>query len=440
MDSEVLILFAMLAAFLIGNFAFKLPVSLSMAFGALAGIGTGVATGTIVDSVVAEKGFVLRHLFEGSFVYLDTMLIIATAMIFMSFVQESGAMTALNTVIVTRFHKVPVIMLVLLMFIVMFPSMVTGSSTAAVLSAGAIVAPILIMMGVPKDKTGAIIAVGAVLGMAAPPVNIPALLIAGGVDMPYIGFEAPLFFVLVPIAVFTVLFLGLKYCRNIDLESLKDGLDTETGKKYGLRLYIPLVALVLLLVLCRMFPNALPNLGMPLTFLICAVIAIFTGKRFNVLKTCRDSVKTTIPVLAKLVGVGMFIQVMTLTGVRGQIVVSCLGLSNILLYIAICTVSPAFGAVSAYGSASVLGVPFLLALISILPTNDQTVMAAAMSVIVCMGDLMPPTALAGNYAASLVELKYRKVFKHCVIPMVVGILFAFGVLYFAGASWLKFLT
>ena len=34
--------------------------------------------------------------------------------------------------------------LVLLMLIIMFPGMITGSSTAAVLSAGAIVAPILL--------------------------------------------------------------------------------------------------------------------------------------------------------------------------------------------------------------------------------------------------------------------------------------------------------
>ena len=429
----------MLGAFLLGNFLLKLPVSLSMALGAVVGMLTGVATGVILNSVAAEQGFALRHLFEGAFVYLDTMLIIAMAMIFMSFVQESGAMSALNSLIVTKFSRVPVVMLILLMFIVMFPSMVTGSSTAAVLSAGAIVAPILILMGVPREKTGAIIAVGAILGMAAPPVNIPALLIAGGVDMPYIGFEAPLFFILIPLAIFTVLFLALKYCRHIDLEAIRGSLDMESGKKYGIRLYLPLFVLVVLLVVCRAFPNALPNLGMPLTFLLSALIAVFTGKRFSVLKVGKEAIRTTIPVLAKLVGVGMFIQILTLTGARGWIVVSCLGLSNILLYLAVCTVCPAFGAVSSYGSASVLGVPFLLALISIFPTNNQTVMAAALSAIVCMGDLMPPTALAGNYAAALVELRYSKVFKHCVIPMVVGILYAFAILYFAGSPLLKFL-
>lgn len=120
-------------------------------------------------------------------------------------------------------------MLILLMFVVMFPGMITGSSTAAVLSAGALVAPVLLLIGIPRERAGAIIAIGAIMGMAAPPVNIPAMLIAGGVDMPYIGFEGPLFLVTIPCAIFSVLFLGLRYCKDLDIDKLRRSLDTETG-------------------------------------------------------------------------------------------------------------------------------------------------------------------------------------------------------------------
>lgn len=416
MDIELVVLLCMLGSFLVCNVLFKLPVSLSMAIGA------------IVGALVGGYGIPARHLFEGTFTYIDTVLIIATAMIFMTVIQESGTMAALNSLIVTRFYKIPAVMLILLMMIVMFPAMVTGSSTAAVLTAGSIVVPILDIIGVPRKKIGAIIAIGAVLGMAAPPVNIPALLIAGGVDMPYIGFEKPLFFITIPCAIFTVLLLALGYCRSIDIEALKANLDMETGKKYGFRLYLPIIVLAVLLVACRALPNLLPNLGMPLTFLISAIVGIFTGKRFNVLRTCKEALHTTIPVLGKLMGVGMFIQIMTLTGARGWIVVSCLGLSTVLLYVAMCIVCPAFGAVSSYGSASVLGVPFLLALVSILPNGNQTVMAAALSCIVCMGDLMPPTALAGNYAADLVHERYPQVLKYCAIPFAVTIIYSISTL------------
>lgn len=140
MEFELVIFLVMLGVFLLGNFLLKLPVSLSMAAGAIAG------------ALVGGEGIPLRHLFEGTFVYMDTVLIISMAMIFMTVIQKSGALEALNAVIVSRFHKVPAVMLILLMLIIMFPGMITGSSTAAVLSAGAIVAPILLMMGIPAPR------------------------------------------------------------------------------------------------------------------------------------------------------------------------------------------------------------------------------------------------------------------------------------------------
>lgn len=423
MDIELITFLAMLATFLLANFLVKLPVSLSMVAGA------------VVGALVAGEGIPIRHLFEGTFVYMDTILIISMAMIFMTVIQESGALEALNAVIVSKFYKVPAVMLVLLMVIIMFPGMITGSSTAAVLSAGAIVAPILLMMGIPAPQTGAILAVGSIMGMAAPPVNIPAMLIAGGVDMPYIGFEGPLAFMTFPCAIFTVLFIGLRYCRHLDYEKLKSGLNLEIGKQYGLKLYIPILVVIVLMVGGRALPNVFPNLGMPLIFFIGSVVGLFTGRKFDPIKTVSNAIHTTVPVLGKLMGVGMFIQIMTLTGVRGYIVINCFGFGTLVLYAAVCLVMPAFGAVSSYGAASVLGVPFLLAL---LDSGNQIVIAAALSFICSMGDLMPPTALAGNYAAQIVEQKYSKVLRYCAIPFVVCVLY--GLVTILKSSALGFLT
>lgn len=466
MDQELVILLVMIGAFLLSNFLLHFPVSLGMALSAVLG---ALVYGIFYSGDISGLG---RHLFEGTFTYLDTVLIIAMAMIFMTFIQESGAMGALNNAIVTRFYKKPTIMLILLMIIVMFPGMITGSSTAGVLAAGSIVAPILMLIGVPKDKTGAVIAVGAILGMAAPPVNIPALLIAGGVDMPFSGFDVPLLLITLILGIFTVLFICRKYCRNIDIEELKTHLDSETGKKYGIRVYIPVLVLALVLII-RMIPSILSIFGakggfvdwftqfsskiagiaMPLTFLICALLAIIPGcgKKFNVIKSCKEALNTTIPVLGKLMGVGMFIQILTLTGARGWIVSACLKLASIggtevtftigtiLLLLAIAIVCPAFGAVSSYGSATVLGVPFLIVLMDVkFPAASEIIMACALSTIVCCGDLMPPTALSGNYAADLVGVKYSKVLKHVGVPVAVCIVFCLAVLLLA--EQLKFLA
>lgn len=424
MDIELICLLAMLGSFLLANLLLKFPVSISMVIGAVAG------------ALVGGEGIPLRHLFEGTFTYVDTMLIISSAMLFMTVIQESGALEALNATIVTKLYRHPALMLMMLMLVIMFPGMITGSSTAAVLSAGALVAPVLLLIGIPRAKAGAIVAIGSIMGMAAPPINIPAMLIGGGVDMPYIGFDGPLLLLTLPCAVISVLLLGLRHCRNLDADKLAESLDLEVGKKYGFRLYIPIIVLFVLLVLSKAFLH-FPQLGTCLIFLVSAFIGLFTGRKFNFWDKALKAMDTTIPVLAKLMGVGMFIQIMTLVGARGWIVVSCLSLGITAVYIASLTIMPAFGAISSYGAASVLGVPFLLVLIQAGGHNDIMV-ASCLSFLCCLGDLMPPTALAGNYAAQIVQLKYKFVLKYCVVPFLICIAIALAVL--LNSSFFSFLT
>ena len=115
-------------------------------------------------------------------------------------------------------------------------------------------------------------------------------------------------------------------------------------------------------------------------------------------------------------GVGMFIQIMTLVGVQGFIVVSVLALPAWLMYLGMATSIPLFGAVSAFGAASVLGVPFLLALLG----QNEIMVGSALSLLAGLGDLMPPTALAGIFAAQVVgEENYFRVLKFCIVPAVV---------------------
>lgn len=415
MSHELIIFLAMVGTFVLGCFAVKLPVSISMVLSA------------VVGALVGGQGFPLRHLVEGTFSYVDTILVIACAMIFMKVVQESGALDALASLIIEKFHKVPALLLILIMLVIMFPGMITGSSTAAVLSAGSIMAPVLMMMGIPMLETASIIAMGGLLGMIAPPVNIPAMIIGGGIDIPYVGFELPLTLLTFPLAIFTVLFFGYKYVKKLDYEAVKLKLNNESREKYGFRIYIPILVALVLMVLNKAVP-AFPSLGMPLIFLIGAAVGMFTGNKINIVKVCKDAVQSVLPVLGILMGVGMFIQIMTLTGVRGLIVTSCLSLPEVLLYVAMAISIPLFGAVSSFGAASVLGVPFLLAFMS----QNQIVTAAAISLIASLGDMMPPTALAGIFAAQVVGLeKYTPVLKKCLIPSLVLIIWAILFIVFA---------
>ena len=107
------------------------------------------------------------------------------------------------------------------MLILMLPGMITGSSLASVISAGAIVAPIMKKMGLPKAKVAGIIAFGAILGMVAPPINIPVMVICDVVDIPYTGFDLPLMLLTFPIAIIITLFLSRSFKKQENAELVK---------------------------------------------------------------------------------------------------------------------------------------------------------------------------------------------------------------------------
>ena len=411
---ELVVFFAMTGMFCVLALALRLPIGLCMAAGAL--------TGAAVGGRLLPAGDLLRHLVEGMFSYLDPILIIATATIFMFAIERSGLLGSLANLVVRRFRRTPFVLLAAITLVIMFPGMLTGSSTAAVLTTGALMAPVLVHLGIRADKAGAIIAMAALFGMAAPPVNVPALIIGAGVDLPYVGLDLPLLvFTLVP-ALLCTWALGLRDCRRAmaagAAKDADDDLPPSLFAAHGVKLLLPLVLVGGLLAAERVFPRHVAP-GLPLTFMLGALAAVFTGRRFNFAVASRDAVRAALPILGILMGVGMFIQVMTLTGARGEVVIQALRLPRgwTGLYPVIGLALPLFGAVSSFGAASVLGVPFVLAL----PTGASEIIVntAALSIITSLGDLMPPTALAGLFAAQVVgEKNYLRVLRWCIVPAI----------------------
>lgn len=422
MHLELITFLVIIGVFVACSFWVKLPIGLGMAVASLSG------------AVVAGFGIPIRHLVEGATGFLDILLIIAAAMVFMRVIQQAGTVNFLARKIIVGYHRRPAILLLLLMVLIMLPGMFTGSSTVAVLTAGAIVAPILLTLGVPRVETAAIIAMGGLLGMIAPPVNILVKIIGAGLGMPYVGFTVPLLVMTLFPAFFSVLFLGLKHCQKLQKEEILARLP-ESPRVNGLVLVFPLVVVATLMVGSTILPGIIPDLGLPLIFLIGSGIGLATSRGAQPLTVCREAIRDALPILGILVGVGMVIQIMTLTGARGLVVTGALVLPGGLLYPAIATSIPLFGAVSAFGAAAVLGVPYIHALAG----GNPIIGAAALSLIGSVGDLMPPTALAGIFAAQVVGIdNYFVVLKKCMIPAFLIIIM--GIIFILFCTAFEFLT
>jgi hypothetical protein len=177
----------------------------------------------------------------------------------------------------------------------------------------------------------------------------------------------------------------------------------------------------------KTFPQWFPDLRLPLTFLIGAALAAVTGKRVVMLSAARAGVSEILPVAGILVGVGMLIEMLTLTGLRGAIVVGSLAIPSGFLFIGIAVILPLFGGISVYGGASVLGVPFALALLG----RNQVVVLSALSLIGAMGSYIPPVAFTPVVTAGVIGEPYLPIVRRCLGPAVAAVLLGTVILVYA---------
>lgn len=416
LSMELITLLAMIGSFLILVAVLKFPAGLATTGAAILGL---IVSGNIGN---------VRHLVEGTFGYFDVMLIIAVAMVFMNALEKSGILKEISTRMVRRFGGKILPLTLVSMFLVMVPGMLTGSSTAAALTTGRFMLPVLIGAGFSRTKAAAMVAIGSLLGMVAPPVNVPVMLIGSGIDMPYVGFDIPLLILTVPLAIL----LSFWFAFSVKGPALENAVSGEQGASEipGFKVYIPLLVVLGLMVLSRIPMGVHIDLGIPLMFAVGTVSALFCGKRIRIWDTIVGGVGSTLPVMGILVGAGVFVQVMTLAGVRGLIVTTALDIPSSWLILVAAISMPLFGAISVYASSTVMGVPIVLALLG----NNEIMTAAALSLMAGIGDLLPPIAIVPTLVTQAIDASpefRRATIKQCVVPGAICLLWGFVVLYFA---------
>lgn len=410
----------MVIAFLLGTIKLSWPAGLATASAALLGL------------LVGQGRLDIPLLVEGSFGFFDVGIIIATAMFFMKSLELAGFLEDLTGRLLHALGTHRWLILAACMFLVMLPGMLTGSSTAAVLTTGRFVVPVLLALGMLPEKAAAFVGLASIVGMIAPPVNIPAMIIGSGVDMPYVGFELPLLLISVPLALGIVLVFGRRLSKRtaapVASAHLTPAFEPPAGKPIGLwRLLTPFAVVIGIMVAVRVWPGVVPDTGLAVIFVLGVLSVWVLQPRLNVMAALRGSLELSMPILGILAGAGMFVEVMTRTGVRGLIVSSALLLPAQYLMLAAAVVIPLFGAVSAYASASVLGVPFLLAMLG----KGDVAVAAAISALAAIGDIMPPIALVPSLSIQAFDAPPArgKVVALCLLGGAALILLASGLLY-----------
>ncbi len=185
---------------------------------------------------------------------------------------------------------------------------------------------------------------GGVLGMIAPPINIPAMIIGAGIDLLYAGFGAPLALASFPLALALVYALGWPVLgRRPPLAKSPRGPAFRSGGRSRRPWSRP-----------SSWPRrgcgrGSPRPGPPADFVIAAGVCVLLSPRFPVWRALLRATEEAVPVLGILAGVGAFIQVMTVIGARGWLVALLFGAPPWAIVAAAALGIPLFGAVSAFG-------------------------------------------------------------------------------------------
>ena len=409
----ILILVIMILAYAVAN-ALKRPVETSMLAAALAG---GLAGAAFRTPALRELP---RHLVEGSFTYLDVMLLFSTATIFMAIVSESGGVNYVVRAAMKAFGRVRFLALMILMIIVLIPGALTGAGSVSLLVVGAPVALALRQMEISPRRVAAILFIIAGLSAAAPPVNIWAMMLCAGTAIPYVGFELPLGIPVLILGTFTMLVLGLKREKRAEADGPRPTLpDAPPGMTWW-RVAIPFIIFFGLIVAYRAWPFGTPILGLALEFVIAGLAAYFCSpKKIDVLVLARDTVKRLTPLLATTAVVGMLQQVMTATGVRGYLSYTVISIPLVILFISLAVIMPISEGVLTYGAAAILGIPLIWFFDSI--GLHATVCIAGLSLLWPLGDGLPPTALIGRLSMMVSQYKgsYWSFLKSTWLPWIV---------------------
>lgn len=423
--STQIILAVMVVVYVIAK-ALKVSTELSMFLAAVAGALAGGA------------GIPVRHIAEGAFTYFDIILIFITATLFMNLLKESGGVAFVVRGILRRFHRQKLILFLLITLLLLIPGALTGAGSVTVLITGGMIAVVLGYMGISKSRAAAIIFLIAGLSAAAPPVSLWAMLTAAGVNMPYVGFFLPLLVPCVVLSLVSIFFLGWK-SQPVDLERALQELPQAPPKMNWLRVLLPFFVFLALVLAGRLWPHSLPILGLPLIFVIAAAVTVMVSPlKLKILKISRNTIEQLLPLIGTLTCVGILVQIMTLTGVRGLIAISIVTLPIVAVFSTLFFVLPVSEAVLMWGAAPVLGVPLVL-LFNTIGLNP-IVALAGMSVIWPLGDALPPTAIIGRLTKDTVGMEepYSRLLKHCLIPAL--IIMAAGSLMVIFSKDLSFLT
>ena len=266
----------------------------------------------VAGSLAAGMGIRFREIVEGPFGFLDSMLCVCSASVLVAVMDRAGAFVLLYS----RISKIRcrILKSFMVLFFIALPAMLTGFASASLLTTGKLVKNLLKKQG--EKKASVIVGVGAFLGVILPPNCIPAMIAANGagsvLPTPYSGFFLPLLVVGLPA------FIVYGIMERKALSSL-EGADAQDKKS------LPAFIILLLVLVAVLVEGVLSSVlwlgGNTLVFFVATILVLAISRFFSsakeTLNTVSEGLMRAVVPMAIVFALGSFIEVSSMTGVRG---------------------------------------------------------------------------------------------------------------------------
>lgn len=270
---------------------------------------------SVAGSLAAGMGLRFREIVEGPFGFLDALLPVVMAALFLRMLKDNGAWDLLFDKLAGRS---PLGASFGLLFYLALPGMLTGCASMCVLMSAVPVYDYLQKRNAPKSKAVSFIAAGSFLGMMLPPNCLPAIIAANGagsvLPTPYVGFFLPLLVLSAPAFLLCgLLFAGL--FKGVPAAA------PAAEKKSSLLPLFPLGLVLLLVLIDGLLGSYLYIGGQTLVFLIGLVLAaLLPAVKRNakgILSSLTQGITDCALPVAAVFALGSFIEVSSMNGIRG---------------------------------------------------------------------------------------------------------------------------
>lgn len=277
-----------------------------------------------LGAIVSGLGIPIREVVQGTFGYFDEFLAMAVGAVLVGILFVNGTfdlMIQKSLKIKNNLMKTYILLL-----IVAIPSILTGLVSISLLTTARLVQNAMNESDIDKSKIIGFSVVGSLIGAILPPVNAISMIITlTSYHAYYSGFSLILLLIGLPV------FLVYGFLASKDMDKVKSN-----GESDGSIVCIVPLVIVLVLVIGHDFLfTVTPFLGYPLIYLIGTVLALLISpNKANLLEKFTEMYSNFIIPLATVLSIGMFMEIVLMTGIPGMSSAYLFGVSGNMLILA----------------------------------------------------------------------------------------------------------